>query len=116
MLNPRITIEFVASLSCALCVSLVSHARDVEPYEAHIIATGAPVLSGPGEKFYPTDTLAQGDVVEVYREKPGGWLAIRPPAGSFSWVLASDLKMKEDGLAEVAKDEVASRIGSRLND
>ena len=74
------------------------------------------VHSGPGENFYPTDTLAQGDTVEVYREKPGGWLAIRPPVGSYSWVAERDLILKDGGLAEVVKDDVASRIGSRLSD
>jgi uncharacterized protein YgiM (DUF1202 family) len=86
------------------------------PYQARVIAGGAPVHSGPGENFYPTDTLTQGDTVEVYREKPGGWLAIRPPAGSYSWVTERDLIVKDGGLAEVVKDDVASRIGSRLSD
>jgi uncharacterized protein YgiM (DUF1202 family) len=89
---------------------------EMSPYEARVVATGAPILSGPGENYYPTDTLAQGDVVEVYREKSGGWLAIRPPLNSFSWVPGSDLKKQDDGLAEVVEDNVASRIGSRLND
>jgi hypothetical protein len=78
--------------------------------------SGASVHSGPGENFYPTDSLSQGDTVEVYREKPGGWLAIRPPVNSFSWVAGRDLILKDGGLAEVVKDDVASRIGSRLND
>lgn len=86
------------------------------PYQARIIVGGAPILSGPGENFYPTDTLIQGDTVEVYREKPGGWLAIRPPVGSYSWVAEKDLILKDGGLAEVVKDDVASRIGSRLSD
>ena len=90
--------------------------RGITPYEARVVATGAPVQSGPGENYYPTDTLAQGDVVEVYKEKTGGWLAIRPPVNSFSWVASRELKKRDDGLAEIVKDDVASRIGSRLND
>jgi hypothetical protein len=91
-------------------------AAELSPYEARVVATGASVHSGPGERFYPTDTLALGDVVEVYKDKPNGWLAIRPPVNSFSWVAGSDLKLRDDGLAEVINDDVASRIGSRLSD
>src|SRR3954469_3111122 len=91
-------------------------AADSSPYEARVVVGSAPVQSGPGENFYPTDTLAQGDTVEVYREKPGGWLAIRPPAGSYSWILGSDLHRKDGDLAEIVKEDAASRIGSRLSD
>src|SRR4051812_7265372 len=91
-------------------------AAESAPYQARVIVAGAAVHSGPGDNFYTTDTLSQGDTVEVYREKAGGWLAIRPPEGSFSWIAARDLILKDGGLAEVVKDDVASRIGSRLND
>jgi hypothetical protein len=74
----------------------------------------AQVRSGPGENFYPTDALEEGETVEVYREQVGGWLAIRPPQDSFSWVFGRHLNVRADGLAEVAKDQVASRIGSRF--
>ncbi len=91
-------------------------AAEITPYEARAVASGAAVHSGPGEKYYPTDTLAEGDVVEVYREKPGGWLGIRPTLNSFSWVPGRDLKLRDGGLAEIHQDDVASRIGSRLSD
>ena len=106
------------ALACALlaCTQADRAAAESSPYQARVIAGGAPVHSGPGDNFYPTDTLTQGDTVEVYREKPGGWLAIRPPAGSYSWVAERDLMVKDGGLAEVVRDDVASRIGSRLND
>jgi hypothetical protein len=74
------------------------------------------VFSGPGENYYATDTLAQGEIVNVYRENPGGWLGIRPPQDSFSWVFARHVKRLENGLAEVEKNDVPSRIGSRLSD
>ncbi len=111
----------VRSICIAVVCALFAYAHvdraaaDSPPYQARVVAAGAPVLSGPGEKFYPTDTLAQGDTVEVYREKPGGWLAIRPPLNSFSWIAERDLILKDGGLAEIVKDGVPSRIGSRLN-
>ena len=51
-----------------------------------ITADDVYVRSGPGENYYPTDKLKAGQEVEVYRHDPGGWYAIRPPKGSFSWV------------------------------
>jgi hypothetical protein len=87
-----------------------------EPYQARVIAAGSAVHSGPGEKFYATDSLSAGDTVDVYKERPGGWLAIRPPVNSFSWVAGRDLIVKDGGLAEIVQDNVPSRIGSRLNE
>jgi hypothetical protein len=112
------TYTFRVAFACMLfaCAQVDRAAADSSPYQARVIVSGAAVHSGPGENFYPTDSLSQGDTVEVYREKPGGWLAIRPPAGSFSWVAGRDLILKDGGLAEVVKDDVASRIGSRLNE
>ncbi len=106
------------ALGCAMlsCAQTGRAAGETSPYQARVIAAGAAVHSGPGENFYSTDTLAQGDTVEIYREKPGGWLAIRPPVNSFSWVAGRDLILKDGGLAEAVKDNVASRIGSRIND
>jgi hypothetical protein len=48
------------------------------------------VRSGPNDKFYPTSKLVYGDKVEVVTGPAGsqqpGWLAIKPPRGSFSWI------------------------------
>jgi hypothetical protein len=48
----------------------------------------AEVTCGPGnpELYYVTNRLHQGDRVEVVREEPTGWLAIKPPVGSVSWI------------------------------
>jgi SH3-like domain-containing protein len=108
-------VYIVLACTCLAAVSYECRAAETSPYQARVVAAGAAVHSGPGEKYYPTDTLGQGDLVEVYREKPG-WLAIRPPLNSFSWVSARDLSLRDGGLAEIARDDVLSRIGSRLND
>lgn len=39
-------------------------------------------------QFYVTNRLHRGDAVDVVEELPDGWLKIRPPRGSFSWVNA----------------------------
>jgi hypothetical protein len=85
------------------------------PVSAKVITPGAAVHSGPGDNYYLTDTLPEGEQVEVYRRRDDGWCAIRPPADSFSWVFASNLQLDDEGLAKVTKDNAASRVGSRLS-
>jgi uncharacterized protein YraI len=85
------------------------------PISAKVITPGAPVHSGPGDNYYLTDTLPEGEMVEVYRRRDDGWCAIRPPADSFSWVFASNVQLDDEGLAKVIKDNAASRVGSRLS-
>ncbi|HVS34181.1 MAG TPA: hypothetical protein VMS17_01285 [Gemmataceae bacterium] len=41
---------------------------------------------GDGPMFYPTNHLHVGDRVRVVNQEDGGWLAIVPPSGSFSWI------------------------------
>jgi uncharacterized protein YgiM (DUF1202 family) len=86
------------------------------PYKAYISTEEAFVRSGPGEDYYATDKLRRGDEVEVYRHDPGGWYAIRPPDGSFSWAPARYLQPAEENLAIVVADSVSVRVGSRLSD
>jgi hypothetical protein len=59
-------------------------ARDVR----HVSADQVEVRSGPSDSnaFYVTNRLQQGQQVEVVAEMPGGWLAIKPPEGSFSYI------------------------------
>lgn len=86
------------------------------PYKAFISADDVYVRSGPGEQYYPSGRLHAGAEVEVFRHDPGGWYAIRPPAGSFSWIGARYLRQGQDGLAEVIGERVAVRVGSDLTD
>lgn len=102
----------------AIMVSLPSicAAGEQFPYEAHVNVEEAYVRSGPGENYYPTAKLRSGEKVEVYRHDQGGWCAIRPPTGSFSWVPARYLQPAEDNLAIVTEDNVSVRVGSLLSD
>jgi len=54
----------------------------------------AEVRSGPSDapEFYSTNRLRKGDRVEIVKQEPNGWLAIKPPPGSFSWVNMRFLK------------------------
>ena len=101
-----------------VCVSLTSptFADEAFPYVAYVLGDDVYVRSGPGENYYPTDKLARGTAVEVYRHDPGGWYAIRPPETSFSWVASDYVEPLEDNLARITGDRVAARVGSALND
>jgi uncharacterized protein YraI len=96
----------------------VAAADESFPYTAYVTSDDVYVRSGPGKNYYPTEKLVRGSEVEVYRHDPGGWFAIRPPQGSFAWVLAADLRMLPDrqGVAEVAKDHSLAFVGSRFSD
>jgi hypothetical protein len=91
-------------------------AQQAFPYKAYIAVNETYVRSGPGESYYPTGKLNAGAQVEVYRHDPGGWYAIRPPEGSFSWIGGRHVKPTGDGLAEVTGERVAVRVGTELTD
>jgi hypothetical protein len=88
------------------------------PYTATVVQTTADVLSGPGEKMYATNRLGKGSKVTVVGKREGGWLAIEPPEGSFSWVNARFLQPSEDRrhAIVVSRDgaQVPILVGSRL--
>ncbi len=86
------------------------------PYIAYINSDDVYVRSGPGRNYYPTDKLAKGGKVEVYRHDPGGWYAIRPPAQSFSWVSSRHLVLADAGLAKVNAPRVVARVGSAFSE
>lgn len=103
-----------------LCIqALLASAAAAEqtfPYKAFAIADEVYVRSGPGSSYYPTDKLKQGQAVEVYRHDPGGWCAIRPVEGSFTWVSGRFLRSVGNNLAEVIDEGVSARVGSRFSD
>jgi len=85
------------------------------PYKAYVAVDGVYVRSGPGQNYYPTDKLKRGQEIEVYRHDPGGWCAIRPVDGSFTWVASRYLKPTSAHLAVVTEDGVSARVGSRFS-
>lgn len=101
---------------CSALAASRSSGEQIFPYKAYVTADDVYVRSGPGQSYYPTDKLKAGQEVEVYRHDPGGWYAIRPPKGSFSWVSSRFLQPGIDSLAVVSADRVAARVGSRFSD
>lgn len=86
------------------------------PYTAHVTANAVDVRSGPGKNYYPVLKLDRGQAVEVYRHDPGGWYAIRPPEGAFSWVSAEFIEPGESDVGVVTGDRVAVRVGTDFGD
>src|SRR5206468_3279770 len=70
--------------------------KDFVSYTATVVQATADVHSGPSEKMYVTNRLSQGNKVNVVGQRDGGWLAIEPPEGSFSWVSERFLQRSQD--------------------
>lgn len=89
----------------------------LSPYSARVLEEGAAVRSGPSERpeMYPTNKLHLGDTVEVLEQRADGWLAIKPPPGSFSWVHTQYLKQLTQE-AWVVEREAPVLIGSGVKE
>lgn len=81
---------------CLVTFAAGLRAADEFPYEAFVAVENAEVVSGPGHRYYATARLDHGTAVEVHREEASGWLAIRPPEGSFSWVPSEFVERSAD--------------------
>jgi uncharacterized protein YgiM (DUF1202 family) len=98
----------------ALAAAQADESPDTFPYVAYIAADGARVHAGPGNAYYATDELTRGQKVEVY-QKISGWLAIRPPVNSFSWIPAADAELTDEpDVAMILHDDVPAWIGTRV--
>ena len=103
-------------LALVCCLAFASQAGAQEfPYTAYVTGDQVFVRSGPGQRYYPTGQVASGYAVEVYRHDGNGWCAIRPVAGSFSWVGSHQVRTVEAGVVEVVGGHVVARVGSTLS-
>jgi hypothetical protein len=102
-------------LACLLVLHPEARGQNF-PYEATIVKPEVEVrsLHSVHENAYPTSRLRQGAVVTVVGEKEGGWLAIKPPQGSFSWISSKNIKSEQGQHTVVQEDGVEVRIGSSL--
>jgi hypothetical protein len=107
----------VVWLAGCVVACTVARAEPQFPYEVTVGADGVEVRSGPGRDYYATGRLEAGSKIQVYRHDRGGWLAIRPPLGSFSLVEQSHLQTSnERGLARVRRDGIECRVGSSVSE
>ena len=75
------------------------------PAEA-VVLQDVEVRSGPSKTFVPTSKLLRGDKVIVIREckESAGWLEIKPPVHSFSWINGKFAKQIDARYAYVDAD------------
>lgn len=114
-----------AGVIALLCSAILVHAQTngnttsvdkSTPVMHTITAPGkVPVRSGGSDRYYITGYVNRGDRVIVVGEskKYPGWLAIKPPTGSYSWI--NSLLVKRYGRfvgAVCADNPVPTRIGS----
>ena len=90
----------------------MSIAEPTLPYRAFAATPDIEVRSGAGEEYYVTGTISENAEVEVHQHLAGGWLAIRPPEGSFSWVFGRHVELIDPARGRINKDNAPSRIGS----
>lgn len=109
----RLQIFFVAIV--VSLVSNVAHSETTFPYVAYISAPQTYSRSGPGQQYYPTQQLAQGHAVEVYRHESDGWCAVRPPEGSFCWIPSHEIHRISNTTAEVSVQTTVARVGSTVS-
>lgn len=113
-LNVLSALVVLAALFCPEAMAPASLAAEF-PFDGYIAAPQAEIASGPGRRFYTTGKLPRGTKVEVYREDDAGWLAIRPPEGSFSWIPAEHVEQLDDDMGKV-RSATESWIGTSIED
>jgi hypothetical protein len=95
-------------LFAALCLLTAANAPALaQTYPANaFIQHDVEVRSGPSKTFFATSKLKSGDRVIVIRDckESPGWLEIKPPPGSFSWIRGNDVKQIDTRYAVVNND------------
>lgn len=135
MLNRQRMIVVLAA--CGLCSTAIGadSATDRFPLVVTVTADHTYLRAGPSDDFYPTERLVRDDTVEVWAIDAAGYCAVRPVAGSFSWLRAADIDNEAalDGktvaqtsegsatdsslgfIGVIVTDGAVSRVGSQLN-
>jgi hypothetical protein len=88
-----------------------------EPQRYTTVVRDAEVLvhCGPSLQLYATNRLRQNEEVRVVKQEEG-WLAIVPPADSFSWIMDRFIsKIDPVYHTAIVKETAEVRIGSTLN-
>ena len=97
--------------ACLLLGPAIAVAEEY-PYTAYITAEEVNIVCGPSTRHYATHRLFAGDEVQVYRREATGWLAIRPPEDSYSWIPADAVEETNDAGVYRVLTPVAAYIHS----
>jgi hypothetical protein len=91
----------LSSLALVLAAgSLLAGSTDTKPDMRIVIAPQTEVRAGPSfsSECYVTNILRRAEAVEVIHDAGNGWLAIKPPRGSFSWIDTRHVQQVAPGL------------------
>jgi hypothetical protein len=80
---------------------------------AEVTAARLEVFGRPTDAALPTGWIKRGGLVAVVGEEPGGWVAIVPPRGSFSWIADDAIQADGRGQGRVVADNAPVRPGSK---
>lgn len=124
---PRLGLVWLVGLQLSISYAQTSEpAAPLDQGQTNELAENSPELvyvvnnrcrlhSGPSEDHYPTGNAAWGQTLEVYHRTADGWLGVRPPDGSFSWVPATDAYLLPGGrVIEITEEKAVSWIGTEL--
>lgn len=106
----------LALAGLGLCVERAHGQVQHFPYKAVVVKDDVLIRSGGNDDYYPTQRLKRDTVVTVHRQDPGGWLAIDPPEGSFSWIPARYVEQKSDNSGIVTEDDIIVSVGSEFGE
>ena len=108
----------IARLFGGITLILVSSISAFAQTTSYVVKSPtADVTSGVGNPslFYVTNRLKHGDRVEVVREEAGGWLAIKAPPGSVSWIMKRFLEpIGRDVWMVTSEADAEVRYGSEV--
>ena len=87
------------------------------PYEGVVnVKRSLSVRSGPSENYYRTSLLKPKDRITIVDESPDGWLAIKPPQDSFSWVSGQYVRQTSPTEGVITGDNVNVRVGTLISE
>lgn len=112
-MRPALLIGALTCLFAGAGSALADPEQDKE-YNTVVRVSEVLARSGPSLQYYATSRLGLGEVVHVIKEEDG-WLAITPPADSFSWVndrFVGSIDSKTGAATALETAEV--RVGSAL--
>ncbi len=111
----RLSFVLLAATPSIELASAQGDSSSSEPFVVYVAEEGAYARCGPSGDYYRTDPLRHGQSLDVYAETDDGWLGIRPPEGSFCWIIAETIDVdpgEEHGT--IVEDRTVAWIGTHL--
>ena len=88
---------------------------ELQPYSVFVAESDSYLRSGPSPDYYRTDPLTHGQQLEVYAKTDEGWLGVRPPSNSFSWIPMDAVELDGSGeTGTVLENQTVAWVGTHL--